>query len=81
MVGLGPTGQLTATELLRRLHGQRVRFLPLPQTALDRQVLRQAGAIYQFRHGALQDLLAEPSTTAGHTQPIPTTRRRPDTGR
>jgi hypothetical protein len=28
------------------------------QTALDRQVLRQAGAVYQFRHAALQGLLA-----------------------
>jgi hypothetical protein len=27
--------------------------------ALNRQVLRQAGAVYQFRHAALQDRLAE----------------------
>jgi hypothetical protein len=31
--------------------------MPLLETALDRQVLRQVGAIYQFRHAALQDLL------------------------
>ena len=45
-------------QVIWRLTGRPVRFLPLLQTALDRQVLRQAGAVYQFRHAALQDLLA-----------------------
>ncbi|HET9654594.1 MAG TPA: hypothetical protein VFP72_04530 [Kineosporiaceae bacterium] len=38
--------------------GCRMRVQALLQTALDRQVLRQVGAVYQFRHAALQDLLA-----------------------
>ena len=36
-----------------------VRFLPLLQDANRRQVLRQAGTVYQFRHAALQNYLAE----------------------
>jgi hypothetical protein len=36
-----------------------VRFMPLLETALARQVLRQAGAVYQFRHADLQDRLAD----------------------
>jgi hypothetical protein len=57
-----PDHHLPAAPLLR---GRRVRFLPLLQTALDRQVLRQAGAVYQFRHAALQDLLARPEGATG----------------
>ena len=37
----------------------RVHFLRLLEEAFSRQVLRQAGAVYQFRHAALQDRLAE----------------------
>ena len=33
--------------------------MPLLESALDRQMLRQAGAVYQFRHADLQDRLAE----------------------
>jgi hypothetical protein len=33
--------------------------MTLLESALDRQVLRQAGAVYQFRHADLQDRLAE----------------------
>jgi hypothetical protein len=33
--------------------------MPLLETALDKQVLRQAGAVYQFRHADLQDRLAD----------------------
>ena len=33
--------------------------MPLLESALDRQVLRQAGAVYQFRHADLQDRLAD----------------------
>ena len=61
-------------ELVWRLRGQRVRFVSLLQTALDRQVLRQAGAVYQFRHAALHDLLASLHAAAvpvasGRSQP------------
>jgi hypothetical protein len=69
----GPAAQLNTMELVWALRGRRVRFLPLLQDALDKQVLRQVGAIYQFRHAALQDLLAnldghpaEPSDGAPH---------------
>jgi NACHT domain-containing protein len=64
MVGLGPAGELILSQMAWRLRGQRVRFLPLLQTALNRQVLRQAGALYQFRHAALQDYL----TTREHSE-------------
>jgi hypothetical protein len=58
VVGLGPAVELAWKESLWALCGSPVRFVPLLQTALERQVLRQAGAVYQFRHAALQDLLA-----------------------
>src|SRR5215470_7217612 len=56
-----PVLHLTMTELIWKLRLQRVRFIPLLETAADRQVLRRAGAVYQFRHAALQDLLATPT--------------------
>jgi hypothetical protein len=37
---------------------RRVHFLSLLEDAYDRQILRQAGAFYQFRHAVLQDHLA-----------------------
>ena len=40
----------------------RVRFLRLLEDASTRQVLRQAGVVYQFRHAALQDRLAAMGT-------------------
>lgn len=64
----GPALELAKAELVLRLRGQRVRFMPLLETALERQVLRQAGAVYQFRHAALQDLLAEASPTDSAVQ-------------
>ncbi|MEV5821461.1 hypothetical protein ABUL04_24265 [Micromonospora harpali] len=57
-VGVGPAAKLAWLECLWALRGTPVRFIPLLQSALERQVLRQAGAVYQFRHAALQDLLA-----------------------
>ncbi|HVQ93709.1 MAG TPA: hypothetical protein VMU51_21910 [Mycobacteriales bacterium] len=67
--GSGPTLKLVLLEVMWGLHGRRPRFMPLLQTALRRQVLRQAGAVYQFRHAALQDLLAagEPTTARAAT--------------
>jgi hypothetical protein len=35
--------------------------MPLFETALARQVLRQAGAVYQFRYADIQNRLAERS--------------------
>lgn len=50
---------LIATEILLAIRTRRrVRFMPLFQDALNRQVLRQAGMVYQFRHAELQDYLA-----------------------
>jgi hypothetical protein len=57
MSASGPARDLALMELTWTLCGAPVHFIPLIQTALERQVLRQAGAIYQFRHAALQDLL------------------------
>ena len=59
VVGLagGSAPSLWLLEVLFRLQGKRVRFLPLLEDALRSQVLRQAGAVYQFRHADLQDRL------------------------
>ena len=47
------------TELVLACQGKgRVRFLNLLEEAVERQLLRQAGTVYQFRHAALQDRLA-----------------------
>jgi hypothetical protein len=60
--GHGPAVDLQVMRLTWRLRGTRVRFMPLLQTAAQRQILRQAGAVYQFRHAALQDLFAGSGT-------------------
>jgi hypothetical protein len=52
------------TELILIPERGRVHLLQLLEDALSRQVLRQAGALYQFRHAALQARLA-----ALHSQP------------
>lgn len=39
-------------------HGRRVRFRALLDAAVTRQVLRQTGAVYQFRHAAIQEHVA-----------------------
>ena len=57
LFGQGVAVELIAAELWWWSRRRRVRFIPLLQTALDRQILRQAGAVYQFRHTALQDFL------------------------
>lgn len=56
---IGAAAALGFAELALLLQGRRVRFMHLLQTALARQVLRQAGGVYQFRHADLQDRLAE----------------------
>jgi hypothetical protein len=55
----GAAPSLLFTETALWLRGRRVRFMTLLETALARQVLRQAGAVYQFRHADLQDRLAD----------------------
>ncbi|WP_213012079.1 hypothetical protein [Paractinoplanes toevensis] len=61
----GRPRDLTVMEFFRAVRGDRVRFMTLLETALERQVLRQAGAIYQFRHAELQDLLTDIDLDAG----------------
>jgi hypothetical protein len=58
LVSRGAALSLLFTEMALRLQGRGVRFMPLLEKALARQVLRQAGAVYQFRHADLQDRLA-----------------------
>lgn len=65
--GLGPAVQLAGTQALWALRGRRIRFMPLLRTAQERQVLRQAGTVYQFRHAALQDLLRNHTATTTDT--------------
>jgi hypothetical protein len=73
MIEIGPASILTTVEFVARLHGPRFQFMRLLQVAQDKQVLRQVGVIYQFRHAALQDLLAaappdaQPTTRAAAT--------------
>ncbi len=56
----GATPQVSLTELVLATTGAgRVKFLRVLEDAHHRQVLRQAGAVYQFRHAELQDHLAE----------------------
>ena len=66
--GQVPLVNLTQFVLIRRRDG-RVHFARLLKDASDRQVLRQAGTVYQFRHAALQAHLAkmhhEPFTRYG----------------
>jgi hypothetical protein len=57
LTGQVPRLKLAETVLSLR-HRNRVRFIRLLEDASRRQVLRQAGVVYQFRHAALQDHLA-----------------------
>jgi hypothetical protein len=85
-LGFGLSGMFTAslafgqvplvklTELLLTCRGEgRVHFRRLLEDACDRQVLRQAGTIYQFRHAMLQARIATMSTPADRdvTSPPP----------
>jgi hypothetical protein len=58
-LGEGSAPLLLFSEIGLGLRRERVRFMPLLEGALARQVLRQAGAVYQFRHADLQDRLAD----------------------
>jgi MFS family permease len=55
--GQVPNLKLTEAILACR-HQNRVHFIRLLEDATRRQILRQAGVVYQFRHAALQDRLA-----------------------
>jgi hypothetical protein len=60
-VGLagGASSYIQLTEMVLLCRRQRPpRYMQLLEVALDRQVLRRAGAVYQFRHAELQDHLA-----------------------
>jgi hypothetical protein len=60
----GPAPQVRFAQVALGIRGRgRVRFIPLFRDALDKQVLRQAGAVYQFRHAELHDYLAATETT------------------
>jgi hypothetical protein len=56
--GQVPLVNLTQLVLVHRLES-RVHFAQLLEDAFSRQVLRQAGAVYQFRHAAIQAHLAK----------------------
>jgi NACHT domain len=58
-LGRGSAPLLLFSEIGLRLQGEWVRFMPLLEGAMERQVMRQAGAVYQFRHADLQDRLAD----------------------
>jgi predicted lipid-binding transport protein (Tim44 family) len=60
--------QISLTEFVLTTTGAgRVKFMRVLEDAHHRQVLRQAGAVYQFRHAELQDHLAE--IHRRHTRP------------
>ena len=60
---------MTIAELLLALQGKgQVRFMGLLEHAVSRQVLRQAGTVYQFRHAELQERL---NTSANQTSWAP----------
>lgn len=55
----GRASQLLVASVIGRMRGKApVRLLRFLQDARGRQVLRQAGAVYQFRHARIQDRLA-----------------------
>jgi hypothetical protein len=56
VLGFASTVEFAEVILGRRLRG--VRFMRLLEDARNRQILRQAGSLYQFRHAELQDHLA-----------------------
>jgi hypothetical protein len=73
----GAATSLLFAELALWPRRRRAQFMPLLETALDGQVLRQAGAVYQFRHADLQDRLADRYQAAAG--PLRKEQRRRDT--
>jgi hypothetical protein len=69
-MGFGPAFRLAWMERFFALRGLPVRFIPLLRTALERQVLRQVGAVYQFRHAELQDLLTSSEATQAESASV-----------
>jgi WD40 repeat protein len=55
---LGRGSRLRVAEIVLSRSFRRLRFMPLLEDAKQRQLLRQAGAVYQFRHAELQEHLA-----------------------
>jgi hypothetical protein len=68
-LGLSMQGQINASLFLQLsqvgwlVRGRPIRFMPFLRDALDRQVLRQVGPVYQFRHGLLRDYLRNSAAT------------------
>ncbi|MCA1606643.1 MAG: hypothetical protein LC775_14510, partial [Acidobacteria bacterium] len=59
-VVVGGVPKVVLTELVLAVSGAgRVKFMKVLEEAHRRQVLRQAGTLYQFRHGELQEYLAK----------------------
>lgn len=68
----GSVPKVGLTELVLGVRGTgRVRFINVLEDAHQRQVLRQAGALYQFRHAELQEYLTnihqQPSQPPAHS--------------
>jgi hypothetical protein len=61
-----PVVKVTEISLSFQEHSK-VNFRHLLEDALDRQLLRQAGTVYQFRHAALQDHLATMNSKPPHS--------------
>jgi hypothetical protein len=74
--------KLTELLLISQRRG-RIHFMSLLKDALDRQVLRQAGALCQFRHAAIQSRLAsihgQSQAAAGACAPPPALEAREST--
>ena len=73
-LGAGEVPLMHLTQLVLLPRRGRVSFRRLLNDGLDRQVLRQAGAVYQFRHAALQARLADHNRDATSHQPEGTPR-------
>ena len=72
-LAIGQAPRVTFTEIVLACQRRgRVRLMRLLEDAADRQVLRQAGIVYQFRHATLQDRLA-----AAYRLDVPQPGRRP----
>ncbi|MGQ0777870.1 MAG: hypothetical protein ACT4NY_26250 [Pseudonocardiales bacterium] len=60
LLAVGSARMVRLTQLILMITGTgRVNFIQLLEDAYQRQVLRQAGTLYQFRHAELQEHLAK----------------------